>query len=83
MTTITVAFCDATFPPDLADLSLYSVPTAAHQCIPETAPASSSADRTRFHQALAHMERKMKNMDRAMVLAATAMMAEPMTNCTL
>lgn len=83
MTTITVALDEATLLPDLMDLSRNSVPRAAHQCIPETAPAKRSAERTRFHQALAHIALKMKNMDRAIVLAATAMTAEPITYCIL
>jgi hypothetical protein len=83
MTTMTVAFDDASLLLPLADLRRNSVPNAAHQCIPETAPARRSADRVRFHQALAHIARKTKNMDKAIVLAAMAMTAEPITYGTL
>lgn len=79
ITTTTVALRDGSLPSGLTFTSLYCVPTAAHQCIPETAPARITAEKARFHQDAAQVALKTKNMARATILATTAMIADPMT----
>lgn len=54
------------------------VPTAAHQCIPDTAPAKTTEQPNLFHQVLVQAARKTKKRDRAMMEAAMAMMPAPM-----
>lgn len=68
-------------PPASDDLSFraYLVPTAAHQCMPETAPASTAAHRILLHQAVFHVDSKTKKTASAVVLAATAIRAAPTT----
>lgn len=78
MTTMTVVFLDNWLVPASA-ISLYWVPVEAHQCMPETAPANKMADMPLFHHELDHDARKTKKRDSAMMLAATAINAEPTT----
>lgn len=57
--------------------SRYSVPTDAHQCILDTAPASTKAEIVRFHQVPPDSDCKIKNIAKATVLATTAIIAAP------
>ena len=52
---------------------------AAHQCIPDTAPASTHAETTVFHHESAHACRNTKKTASATLLATTAMKAAPTT----
>lgn len=77
MTTITVALRDSLFSLDLILTSRYRVPTTAHQCIPETAPASTTAEMVRFRHDVTHMARKIKKIAKAIVLVIIEMVAAP------
>ena len=55
------------------------VPTAAHQCMPDTAPAKTTEQPSLFHHVLVQAARKTKNRERATMEAAMAMMPAPTT----
>lgn len=79
MMTITVTLVETVLLECDTFFNLYIVPIAAHQCMPDPAPANTTADTSVFHHEFAHAARNTKNKKSAMVLAATAMMAEPIT----
>jgi hypothetical protein len=79
MTTMTVVFRDSSLLEVLRRTSWYFVPVAAHQCMPETAPARTTAQAARFHQAFVHEALKTKKSASETMLAATAMIAAPTT----
>lgn len=64
---------------ELTCVKVYLVPMTAHQCMPDTAPASTTAQPIRFHHELVQALRKTKKRARATVLATAAMMTEPAT----
>ena len=61
----------------LIPINVYSVPVAAHQCIPDTAADSTIADAALFGHVFAHAARKTVNMATATILAATAITTDP------
>lgn len=79
MTEIVVAFLVFEFAADAPFLRRYSVPTDASQCMPETAPANITAHKALFHQSALHADRKTKKAPNAVMLAVTAIMADPIT----
>jgi hypothetical protein len=60
-------------------MRVYEVPVAAVQCMPETAPARTSAQPARFQKASSHFCRSLKKRIRATLVAAIAMITEPIT----
>jgi hypothetical protein len=58
---------------------VYDVPVAAVQCMPDTAPARTSAHPALFQNESSHFSRSLKKTARATLVAAIAMMTEPTT----
>lgn len=79
---MTVVLRESTPPVECTRVNVYIVPMTAHQCMPETAPAMTTAHPILFHHELVHELLKTKNSDRATVLAAAAMTTEPTTKGT-
>lgn len=65
---------------ELTRVKVYLVPITAHQCMPETAPARTTAHPARFHHELVQELWKTKKRESATVLATAAMTTEPATN---
>jgi hypothetical protein len=63
-------------------VKVYLVPMTAHQCMPDTAPASTKAHPIRFHHELVQELLKTKKRERATVLATAAITTEPATKPT-
>lgn len=70
--TMTVVFRELVSLEEPRCSSVYRVPITAHQCIPETAPANTTAHPTRFHHELVQELLKTKNKESATVLATAA-----------
>ncbi len=68
---------------ELTCFKVYLVPMTAHQCMPETAPASTKAHPTRFHHEFVHELLKTKKRERATVLATAAMTTDEATKAVI
>ncbi len=84
MMTITVEFLGMSW--DFVGSAIfrrYFVPTDATQCIPNTAHARMTPHIALFHHESVQAARRAKNTDSAVILAKTAITAEPTTYPTL
>lgn len=80
MTAMTVVFLEVSPSVEMCTCrNVYLVPKAAHQCIPDTAPARMKAQPILLRVESVQAFAKTKNRDRAVVLAEGAMTAAPTT----
>lgn len=75
--TITVVLRELMSLVELMCVNVYFVPITAHQCMPDTAPANTTAHPSRFHHELVQELLKTKKRERATVLATAAMTTDP------
>jgi hypothetical protein len=80
---MTVVLRELMSPVELRWFNVYLVPITAHQCMPDTAPANTTAHPSRFHHELVQELRKTKKRERATVLATAAMMIDPTTKVVM